>query len=201
VADFLETVVPEPVVLLGRQLKPLTLGHIFLLERLECLPVRDTEQLVLAVLICSHDHDEVLPMFEDRWWNWRLKIWRWRLGKFDWQEKFDLWDAYFTQGMATPCAINKRDSDSLSDSATPFLQHLKVTLQSKLNYTPTEVLNAPFSQAVWDYYTFHEIEGSVDIADSKKRREMADWITDNHEEVLKQAMEQSAKVKETIHAT
>ena len=124
--------------LLGQRLKPLTIGHLFLLERFECLPCTERDQLILAVIICSHDHDEVLPLFEDRWWNWKMRLWRWSLGKFDWMEKFELWDEYHTRSMETPCVISKHDSKGLADSATPFLQHLKVTLQSKLGYSPAE---------------------------------------------------------------
>ena len=190
-ADFLETAVPEPMVLLGRKLKPLTIGHLLLLERFDCLPTHERDQLVLAILIASHNHDEVLPLFEDRFWDLRMRVWRWRLGKFDWMEKFQLWDDYFQRSMATPCAISKKDSDALSNSATPFLQHLKCTLQAKLGYSPTEVLNTPYSQAIWDYYTFHEMEGSVDIADAEERKRMADWIAENHDNLIKEAVAKS----------
>lgn len=192
-ADFLETAVPEPMVLLGQKLKPLTIGHLFLLERFECLPCTERDQLILAVIICSHDHDEVLPLLEDRWWNWKMRFWRWSLGKFDWMEKFELWDQYHTRSMETPCAIPKHDSKGLADSATPFLQHLKVTLQSKLGYSPAEALNAPFSQAVWDYFVYHEIEGNVDVQDRDKRKEMANWINENHDELVKSVIEQRNK--------
>ena len=181
------------MVLLGQKLKPLTIGHLFLLERFECLPCTERDQLVLAVLICSHDHDEVLPLFEDRWWHWRMRLLRWRLGKFDWMEKFELWDEYYTRSMETPCAVPKNDGKGLADSATPFLQHLKVTLQSKLGYSPAEALNAPFSQAMWDYYVFHEIEGNVDVQDRDKRNELAQWINDNHDELVRAVIEQRDK--------
>ena len=68
-----------------------------------------------------------------------------------------------------------------------------MTLQSKLGYSPAEALNAPFSQAMWDYYTFHEIEGNVDVQDRDKRKEMASWINDNHEELVKSVIEQRNK--------
>ena len=189
-ADFIETAVPEPMVLLGQTIKPLTIGHLLLLERFECLPAVERDQLILAVLICSHDSEEVLPLFDDRWWHWRMRVWRWRLGKFDWMEKFELWDQYYKAGTATPCAISKQDKSGLGNSATPFLQHLKVTLQSKLNYSPSEALAAPFSQAVWDYYTYHEIEGGVEIQDREERQRLADWIDKNHDELIKRVAQQ-----------
>ena len=184
------------MVLLGQKLKPLTIGHLFLLERFECLPCTERDQLILAVIICSHDHDEVLPLLEDRWWSWKMRLWRWSLGKFDWMEKFELWDEYHTRSMETPCVISKHDAKGLADSATPFLQHLKVTLQSKLGYSPAEALNAPFSQAYWDYACYHEIEGNVDVQDRDKRKEMANWINDNHDELVKSVIEQRNKREE-----
>ena len=91
--------------------------------------------------------------------------------------------------MATPCAISKNESTALAGSATPFLQHLKVTLQSKLSYSPAAVLNTPYSQAIWDYYTLHEIEGTVDIDDSEDRKKMAEWIDANHDDLIKKVVE------------
>ena len=123
------------MVLLGQKLKPLTIGHLFLLERFECLPVEDIDQLIFAVLICSHDHEEVIPALENRWTNLKIRFWSWRLGKVDWLSKYELWQEYYERSTATPCVVQKRDND-IGDSATPFLQHVKVTLQSKLNYTP-----------------------------------------------------------------
>jgi hypothetical protein len=125
-----------------------------------------------------------------------MRVWRWKLGKFDWIEKFELWDQYYGRGMATPCAISKNKSDDLSTSRTPFLQHLKTTLQAKLNYTPTEVLNTPFSQAAWDYYTYHELEGTVEIADREERKEMAEWASENHDKLIKEVLERQAKARE-----
>tara|TARA_Y100001938_G_scaffold150569_1_gene242132 strand:- start:2719 stop:3108 length:390 start_codon:yes stop_codon:yes gene_type:complete len=122
-----------------------------------------------------------------------MRLLRWRLGKFDWMEKFELWDEYYTRSMKTPCAVPKNDGKGLADSATPFLQHLKVTLQSKLGYSPAEALNAPFSQAMWDYYVFHEIEGNVDVQDRDKRNELAQWINDNHDELVRAVIDQRDK--------
>jgi hypothetical protein len=189
VATFLETAVPEPMVLLGQKLKPLTIGHLFLLERFECLPCLERDQLILAVIICSHDHDEVLPLLEDRWWSWKMRLWRWSLGKFDWMEKFELWDKYLRDSTASPCAVSKGEKDALANSKTPFLQHLKVTLQSKLGYSPAEALAAPFATALWDYYVLHEIEGSVEIADREEREATRQWIDKNHDDLIRQVVE------------
>ena len=175
------------MVLLGQKLKPLTIGHLFLLERFECLPVEDVDQLIFAVLICSHDHEEVIPALENRWTNLRIRFWGWRLGKVDWLSKWELWQEYYERSTATPCVVQKSDND-IGGSATPFLQHVKVTLQSKLNYTPSEALSTPFSSAMWDYYTYHESEGNVDIADAASRKDMREWVDENHDELIREVI-------------
>ena len=68
--------------------------------------------------------------------------------------------------------------------AAPQGDAIQARLQSGQN------LNAPFSQAVWDYFVYHEIEGNVDVQDRNKRKEMANWINDNHEELVKSVIEQ-----------
>lgn len=95
---------------------------------------------------------------------------------------------YVDRGTKSPSTINKRgESPAGDDSGTPWLQHLKATLQSKLNYTPDEALNCAYTQAVWDYYTYHENEGNIKICDRDYRREMKALADSQHELVLAEA--------------
>ncbi len=63
------------------------------------------------------------------------------------------------------------------ESATPFLQTIKVTLMSKLNMSLYDVLRTQFNEAVWLYLTYWEGEGAIVIQDRdhrKKMKELAD---------------------------
>ena len=92
--NFIESAIPADTVLLGKRLKPLTLGHLLLLERFDALPVEDPDSLVFAVLVCSHDYDELLPLIGGRFTGLAIRVWRWRQGEIDWPEKFKLWQEY-----------------------------------------------------------------------------------------------------------
>lgn len=188
--QFLANAAPEPMAILGQRLEVLTIGHLIYLERFDCTPVQSSDQLVTAVLICSQPVAEVIPTLEDRWLHLKLMVLRWRMGKnINWQDKIDLWEKYLAANSKGPTVIPKTDSSGMPNSRTPFLQHLKTTLQAKLNYSPSEAFAAPFSQALWDYYTFHELEGTMEIADAKERQAMKDLADEQHAELVRTALE------------
>lgn len=190
---YLAIAIPEPTVLLGRELKPLSIGHLLFLERFECVPVDHPDKLVTAALICSLDYDEILPTLRDPWLSWRVAIWRWRLGEPDWPEKYALWENYFSMHTSAPSVIRTSEGSSPDESGTPFYQHLKVTLQAKLGYSPQEALECPFGQALFDYYAFHEIEGNVNVCDEEHRQAMRDMADANHDRWVEQARRETAE--------
>ncbi len=185
---------PEPHTILGLRLKPLTLGHLLYLSRFGVEQVNDAGALITALMICSRDFDAVQPTLDDPLFSLKTKFWLWRVSKkrwpafwqrggIDWRDKFARWDAYYTAHTVAPKAVAKRSGANLS-SNVPFLQHLKVTLQSELNYSPREAMNCPFNVAMLDYYTHHELQGAVDVVDVEKMAAMrqhadansAEWI-------------------------
>lgn len=192
--QFLANAAPEPMAILGQRLEVLTIGHLIYLERFDCSPVQSSDQLITAVLICSQPVDQVIPTLEDRWLHVKLMVLRWRLGKnIIWQDKIDLWEKYLSANSKGPTAIPKTDSQGMPHSRTPFLQHLKTTLQAKLNYSPSEAFAAPFSQALWDYYTFHELEGNMEIADAEERQDMKAMADAQHADLVREALKNAHK--------
>ena len=155
------------------------------LERLGCDPVDDSDKLVTAVMVCSMKVEEIIPTLQDPWLAFKLRVWRWRLGKFDAVEKIKLFHKYIEEGTRTPSVMKLHQTDDAGGSSgTPFLEHLKVSLQAKLNYSPSEAINAPFTQAIFDYYCYHELEGNLEICDRDHRREMFDLAESQREEIL-----------------
>jgi hypothetical protein len=160
-ADFLNAALPEPYTLLGVRLRPFCIGHALLLARHGLDPVRDTGGLVLAVVICAHRPEEFERVASSRLFRIRLAWWRLRLGRFDVVEKIALLNDYMAANTLSPKCW-ETDGKTFNPGA-PFLQHLKITLQSRLNYSPSEALNAPLGAALWDYFSFWEAEGQADI--------------------------------------
>ena len=171
--EYYESCLPEPYVILGRKLKPLSVGHLLILHRIGCLPVDDNDSLLLSVLVCSEDATKLDDIFEDPWLDWKIRIWRMFLGEPDWLRCHELWLDYFQLHMRMPEHRSTRENKSGGlPSALPFLQMLCVTLQSKCNYSPTEARTVPFQQAIWDYLSYHELEGNVEILDMTLREEL-----------------------------
>lgn len=196
--DLLPNALPEPHTILGVRLRPLSVGHLLYLARFGIADVDDAGKLITALLVCSRRVEEIQPALEDPWLKLKMNVWLWRASKIsfpffwlrggiNWREKFALWDAYRAAHTRIPLTATRREGSGFQ-SNIPFLQHLKVTLQSKLNYSPSEALDCPFSAAVLDYYTLHEIEGAVEILDPEKRKAARKEANDRSAEWIAEAL-------------
>lgn len=195
--NMLKLTLPEPAVILGQRLRPLSVGHLHYLDRLDLIPADTTDRLVLAVLICTSTCAEIETLLADRWLSLKIKWWLFLhspVRRIKWDEKFFAWDDYFQAGTKTPSVINRDDHDSgIKDSATPFLQHLKVTLQHALNYSPSEAMNAPYAQAMLEFYAYHEMQGSIEIVDPVARRKLKEHADKHHDEWIAEAIKMRAE--------
>jgi len=201
--SFLRLALPEPQVILGQELRPLSIGHLLFLDKLSLLPATSPEQLVLAILVCTRETADIIPTLQDRWLAFKIHIWLMRFSPFrkiDWTEKVSAFCDYISDGTETPSAMSLRDDgkNTLAESGTPFLQHLKTTLQAKLNYSPAEALDCPYVQAIWDFYTHHEIEGNVLVCDREHRQEMKDQADRNHAALVAEAVKKRKEGTDAI---
>jgi hypothetical protein len=189
---FLRLTIPEPTVILGQELLPLSIGHLLYLDRLGLSPPTEPADLLSAILICTRTVDDVLPTLQDRWLELKIRVWLFRVSPFrkiDWDDAMEKFANHIEAGTDAPSAISLHDSGgSINESGTPFLQHMKATLQSRLNYTPAEAINCSFAQAIWDYYSWHESEGNVRVADREKRAAMKARADADHESLIAEAI-------------
>lgn len=186
---------PDPFVVLGLELKPLSLGHLLYLDRFDLLPATQPDQIATAVMLCSRPVDDIPATLADPWLAWKMRVWLWRVSPFseiDWAAKMlafsDYLDAHTEEGPSTISLNDSAGSNSLADSGTPWLQHLKVTLQKALNYSHADVLALPYPQALWDYYAHHEIEGNLMVCDRDHRRQMREQADAQHDELIAEAL-------------
>lgn len=159
--DYLEQICPPPFRILGLRLLPLSIGRAILLQRHGCDPVIDFAGLVTAVLICSRECVDLEPTLSDPWLPVKLRLWRIRCGRFDASEKLELFHSYIRAHNTGP-KIYQEDTPGTLPGA-PWLQHLRVHLMSKCGWSHHDVQELPYSQALWDYYTFWENEGQAEI--------------------------------------
>jgi len=183
---FLNAIAPEPYTVLGLRLKPFSLGHAILLQRHGCDPVRDYESLITGVTICAHTWDEFHTLADDKWLPWRMRIWAWRVGNFNIVAKIKMFNEYVADAMESPEVFESNDKPS-NRLGAPFFSVLKTTLCAKLGYTRDEALNLPFGEALFDYFSFWEIEGGCELVGDHdlEMREMAESMADDLDEVAK----------------
>ena len=190
-SKYIEAIIPESFTVCGVSLEPLTIGHWFSLERFGCLPVDSRDKLVTAIVVCSVPVSQIGATISDRWlW---LKLWAWgmRLGKVNWPEKIELFQKYIAAHFRAPSVISKRDGNGFGATGTPFLYHVKVTLQAKLGYSHAAAWACPLGIALMDYYVAHECEGDLQVADKEFREGMKKHADENAAEWIRQATERA----------
>ena len=191
---YLRHALAEPNVILGQELLPLSIGHLLHLDKLSLLPATTPDKIMLAVLICTRETADIIPTIQDPWLWLKIRIWLFRVSPFreiDWGEKMIAFSDYINEGTETPSIISLSEGgkNSLAESGTPFLQHVKSTLQSRLNYSPTEALDCSYVQAMWDYFTWHESEGSVMVCDRDHRKGMKERANRDHDALVAEAIQ------------
>jgi len=168
-ADYLLAALPDRFIILGQLLRPFSLGHLMILKRLnnafvsgaEKITLADTDDLISGVLVCSNTYEEANETLQDPKLPGLLNQWGEKLGEFDILQKMREFSDYVTKGCTRPL-LALPDEDGTTPGA-PFIQRLKIVLQSELNQSESEVLNKPFGLALHDYFAFFEIKKAVRI--------------------------------------
>jgi hypothetical protein len=184
---FLQAALPDPFTILGRRLEPLSIGHLLFLQRFDCDPVLTLDQLLRAVYICCRPPGEVGAALSDRSLRPKLRAWARAIGPFNLPAKLKLWRDYVEHHItARPQLLQEEEPGGGPVLGAPWLQHLKVTLISKLGYTHTEALSIPYGQAIWDYYTFWENAGRAELfgPEHQRMRDLANQMDEETKAAL-----------------
>ena len=183
---YLEAVIPDPVRIFGLRLRPFSLGHLLLLDRLGSPYVRGgnigLDDLLLAVWICSRGIDANIELLDSAQLWAQVKKWkravqrsRWLMrlfGKrFDIASRFVAFHNYIRNGQEIPKYFFESGKFSQSMGA-PWMQTVRVRAMRELHYGQTEVLDMPLSLLLWDYVTLSELDGNVRIFDKTEHDEM-----------------------------
>lgn len=175
----------------GLRLVPFTVGHARLLDRIELDEVNDGGSCLLAAKLCSMPSDEA-----ERWINSRflgLRMVALAFGRKRLMRSADevnnavrVFGEYLDESTRVPVWESKGEGEGRK-LGTPFAQHLRAVLLSKLGYSPSEVDRTPYLQAMWDYISFMEAEGFISVDEG---------LTNDEEAALfRQADELLARVK------
>jgi hypothetical protein len=140
----------------GMRLRPLTIGHLALLEALEVKLPDTLPDLWLAAVVCSKPSRVFLrrlslPGLIVRTW---FSYERMRFYRFE--REAAKWADYLVHNTEPPEVVL---TGKLNRCTTPWLQHLRTILLAKLGYRPVDIDDTPYAQALWDYYGWLEAEG------------------------------------------
>lgn len=186
--DFFRALRPEPVRVLGVDLLPFSLGHAAHLIRFGCYPITDPADLLLALVICSTRFEDLPGVIGGRWFRLRMRIWGWTHGwiiRRRFTQKMQLFNSYITAGSVGPEIFERDDDGEARLPGAPWLAHLKTVLQSELGYSRSDALNAPYGEALWDYYTHWENKQKVEIIDDESVTAIQRQADENHEWLVK----------------
>jgi hypothetical protein len=175
--NYTKALIPEPYTLLGIELKPFCLGHIFLMQRFGCAFSSESpdtmggiDDLLLGISICSRTYEEFLEFVNTPK---ELKEWTKKWGKyikketkkknFDILSKFEFFREYLKSGIFIPKYWELETSEHKEQSGTHWTHTVLNTLTSELGYTQSEALNVAIARGLQDYFRYLEKNGSITL--------------------------------------
>ena len=169
IAAFQQAALPEPFKVLGKNLKPYTLGHDILLGVFESGFCRDIktpptyEDLIISTWVCSHlTYGSVCEQLHGRAIRAKLKLWGWRCGNFDLAEAYIHFSNYVNAHTQEPDYwVEQAGGRNSAPSGMPFSQFLKVTMMREFGMKEHEALDTPYAQANANYLTILESNGRI----------------------------------------
>lgn len=172
--EIFERTIPEPTTLLGLRLKPLALGHLILLHRVESAFMLGGEQsyddLALSVFICSRSYEEALEAFDDPGLPREMERWAKKLTKRgpihlpvkckEFVEYLDRNDLNFKKDRDFVC-----EEDRTRKVALPMVHTIRAKLQSRMHFSDSEIMNRSWALCLLDYFILLDSDGVVQLTD------------------------------------
>lgn len=169
-AAFDRAAIIKPFTVLGRSLRPYSIGHEILLTAAGNAFAKDSETspdfgyLAQAVRICRLDYDGAIQ--EIMTGNLMFRIWMRYLKHAKVLPALEIlkFKAYLRHYRSGPDFTRKGEL-SRAVTGAPFEQTLKVFLCTKMGFQVERALNYPYCAAVADYLTYLESKGAVTLVD------------------------------------
>jgi len=190
VDDYLHSIIPEPVTILGQELRPFSLGHYLLLNRLECAFLVDDKEpllgdLLLGLLVCANSFETSQDILRRADLGDDIKAWAENVGEFEADEKAQLFTDYLAAAMEVPKFWTSGQGNG-SKAGAPWPQLVRTRLLSEGGLSGEEIMNQPLGQTWWDYLALNEQKGALKLNDAtteellKRHREAAAQADDGN---------------------
>lgn len=165
---WLQACVPGARTVGNVKLKPFTVGHALLLERIGVDIVLTRQDFHAFVGICSRNYEQA-----SKWLEWYLSP----VGQWFYRRKpifCNITEAitqaidYLVQNKQLPEVMQNEDSNLTGNKyGTPDLQAARTIAISKLNYDPQTINDAPLGQLYWDILSNNELNGGARIIEGE----------------------------------
>jgi len=173
----IDTLAPDPYVVLGHKLTPLSMGHLILFRKaglwwLDREPNSFTlEDLALGVLICSRNFKDGFALLDNPGLKAAMTTWGREVGGNRWRDVIlrrngrnvgaatILFVDYLREGIKRP-EVHVHQEGTISVSL-PELQAVRVFLLQETSLRDTEILDRSWRLSVLDYLTAKAMEGQV----------------------------------------
>lgn len=160
--NWISTIEPAPWSISGFNLGPLLFGHCTLIERWGLEEINTHEDLQILLGICSRDYKGA--------WQWLSSKSSHLLEFKNFEECKREFLCYLAENMALPQTFkNQSEGQTVG---TPFLQGLRITAITKLNYNPQTLCEARFGQLMWDLLSYKESTGQTRIIDEHLQQQL-----------------------------
>lgn len=207
-AEF-QAALPEPHVILGLRLLPLSLGRYRLLKRFNSPFVSEEQEelslnkicgeLFFALLICGLRCDEFRSLMEAGRLEKEVKRWAKRAQKlirktsgFHIFQPIEQFKKYLTESTDLPwkvVSISNIDVESVSH----WSHSVEVLLRSRAGWSQEEIEEEPISKALCDFFKLLESEGSVRLMSHESYAEVESFGQNNADILLKFQKEMEAQ--------
>jgi len=186
VDEYLHSIIPEPVTILGQDLRPFSLGHYLLLNRLECAFLVDDKEpllgdLLLGLLVCANTFEGAQSILRHDDLGADIKAWAENVGEFEADDKAKLFTDYLAKAMEVPKFWTSGPTGG-GKAGAPWPQLVRTRLLSEGGLTSTQLMNQPLGQTWWDYLALNEQRGALKLNDAT-----TDELLKRHRETQKDA--------------
>lgn len=179
---FYRAQLPDTSIVLGLPLRPLSLGHLILLSRMQSPFVvggeRNWANLSASVLICAQTYEEGVASLDDPDMDRFMRKWHDKItGNDRWSVRLCLKSPNVLNLFLECSAFQEYldantkgpnfsyDPNKFRPLNCPSEQIIKIALMRDLHFTESEVLNRSWLLCLWDYTTLRTLAGQVDMVD------------------------------------
>ena len=178
---FRNAAFPKACRIMGFNLKPMTLGHVFLLRQFDCVLLDNQEptlgELLLSCFICSDTWKNSASNITKWWVPIIFKLVGWKCRRLNLSDEIDSFFVYLKDSFAMPTF--NRDSKSMpKELGAPFEYVLLVTLMTQLGMSMSDALSCQLTFANCLELTLADMKGSV-FLETDSQRAFYDFARNN----------------------